>query len=104
MELPIYIDGKRTGTVTLTEREDGASVSASLEDPGRVVRLYLFGETTAYLGVPEPAAGMLRLERRLSAADRALLPKRPAYAAEGPAGEKTPRRHVLWHGGKPHYF
>lgn len=104
MELPVYIDGDRSGVLTVTETSDGALVSARLRDPGRVVRLTVYGEGEMYLGIPEPADGMLLMEKRLDAGQARLLPRNPAYAAESRRADTRSYRHVLWHGGKPHYF
>ena len=105
MDYPVYIDGKRAGTLTVTWQEGAVTLSASLKNPGRVVRLTVFGEREAYIGVPQPENGLLRLEKRLTGEAARSFPQKPAYAAEHktelPAVKKL---HVLWHGGKPHYF
>lgn len=115
MQIPIYIDGKREGTLAI-ERDGAATVmDARLRDVGRVVRLTVFGEREGYLGVPEPEDGQLRLVRRLSPNDMRRFPSAPEYAADSrmksgdarvPEPEKPPAggRHVLWHGGKPYFF
>lgn len=116
MQIPVYIDGKQEGTLSI-EREDAATVmDARLRDVGRVVRLTVFGDGEGYLGIPEPEEGQLRLVRRLSAKDMRDFPTTPEYAAERRlTGAKTPRpaakpqpvmsgRRVIWHGGKPYYF
>jgi hypothetical protein len=101
MELPVYIDGEQAGTLTL-ERAGAACcrIQARLEDRGRVVRLWLYGDGALYLGVPEPEEGQLVLRRCLRGRDMEALPAHPAYGAEKP---RAPRR-VLWHGGRAHYF
>lgn len=104
MEFPVYIDGRETGTVSVTERADQIRVFLKLEDPGRVVRLTLFGETELYLGIPEPSDGFIVLDRRFTGAAREKFPCHPAYAAERRLFPTEPRTHVLWHGGKPYYF
>ena len=117
MQIPVYIDGKQEGTLTI-EQEDAATVmDARLRDVGRVVRLTVFGDGEGYLGIPEPEEpGQLRLVRRLSANDMRAFPAAPEYAADRRlTGRKTPEpapkpqaeksgRHVIWHGGKPYYF
>ena len=117
MQIPVYIDGKQEGTLTI-EHEDAATVmDARLRDVGRVVRLTVFGDGEGYLGIPEPEeAGQLRLVRRLSANDMRAFPTAPEYAADrrltagkklDPAPKPQPEksgRHVIWHGGKPYYF
>ena len=117
MDIPIYIDGKKQGSLTI-EREGPVTVmTADMADVGRVVRLTVYGEKAGYLGIPEPSEGRLRLTRRLTPAQMRSFPQTPEYAAEGPMeGQKTPPQaqpapkeaeqgeHVLWMGGKPHYF
>lgn len=101
MEIPVYLDGNTAGAVRI---EDGI-VSARLRDPGRVVRLTVFGEREFYLGVPEPKDGMLELDKRLTASEARRFPQDPRYAAEGRIEAPAKRcSHVLWYGGKPHYF
>jgi len=114
MEIPIYIDGERTGTVSVTEEDGLTRLDARLRDPGRVVRLRIFGAREEwYLGVPEPEGEELRLLRRLSPARMRGFPENPLYAAEsrrgkGSAGETVPPpkdgKRVVWLGGRPHYF
>ena len=117
MDIPIYIDGKKQGALAI-EREGPITVmTADMADVGRVVRLTVYGERAGYLGVPEPIDGRLKLTRRLTPAQMRAFPQTPEYAAEGlmegrtappqapPAPEEAaPGEHVLWMGGKPHYF
>ena len=122
MKLPIYIDGKEEGALTI-ERQGAATVMrADMRDVGRVVRLTVYGERAWYLGVPAPENGRLRLTRRFSPLEMARFPKNAEYAAEKPMRaspeppekqttekpEKEPfqgvGRHVLWMGGKPYFF
>ena len=115
MELPIYFDGRQTGTLTVRRRKDGGlCLDSLLEDPGRVVRLRVFGEREFYLGVPVPEgeAGTLRLVRRLSPGETRRFPRKPEFAGErtedrpSPSEEpaEPPKRRVLWLGGRPYYF
>ncbi len=121
MVLPIYIDGKKEGELTI-ERQGAATVMrARLRDVGRVVRLNVYGERTGYLGVPEPDGGVLRLTKRFSPMEMNRFPQRPEYAGDRPVErdrpaekpqKQTPQgdlpqgigRHVLWMGGKPYFF
>ncbi len=121
MTVPIYIDGRETGALDIQREGPVTVMRADLEDVGRVVRLTVFGEREGYLGVPEPVDGRLKLTRRLSPAQMRTFPKCPGYAAEraievnkerppepahvsGSTKTEEPGRHVLWMGGKPHYF
>ncbi len=111
MQVPVYIDDKPVGTLTLERRGPWTELDARLPDVGRVVRLTLYGERAFYCGVPVPEGARMRLFRRLTAAEARTLPETPAYAAEKPRREGSEPfppedrpRHVLWHGGRPHYF
>lgn len=109
MEIPIYLDGERAGTLTMEKRGALTWVRGDMEDPGRVVRLYLYGERAVCLGVPVPEEGRLRLLKRLTPNDLRRYPRFPEYAAEEPMppAEEKPsagKRHVLWHGGRPYFF
>lgn len=111
MDIPIYIGETETGRLAIEKRGALTVMRAELQDPGRVVRLYVFGEREAYLGVPAPEGegGRLVLTRRLSPSELRRFPKFPEYAGECPrlpASEPGPgrKRHVLWHGGKPYFF
>lgn len=108
MLIPVYIDGKEAGTVEIEKYDGQTVVEAAVRDVGRVLRLTVFGEKSFYLGVPVPEEDTLRLTRRLSPAEEGNFPEHPSYAAERPieteAMKPAGRRHVLWQGGKPHYF
>ena len=122
MVIPIYIDGKKEGELTIGHRGAATVMQADMRDVGRVVRLTVYGEKEGYLGVPEPAEGRLRLTRRFSPMEMSRFPQRPEYAADRPmqgtrvpekgSAEEKPRgdcpqgvgRRVLWMGGKPYFF
>ena len=110
MEIPIFIGGAETGKLTTEQRGAFTVARAELADPGRVVRLYVFGERKAYLGVPAPEGGRLVLVRRFSPSEMSRFPRFPEYAGEAPREPEAPpeeereRRHVIWHGGRPHFF
>ena len=118
MELPVYIDGKREGSLTVERQGTMTAMAVTVRDVGRVVRLSVYGEKAGYLGIPEPAGGgMLRLEKRLTPMQMLQFPQRMEYAADRPLDRRTgpaapeekpapapERRHVLWMGGKPYFF
>ena len=122
MTVPIYIDGKEAGTLAVERQGPVTVMTADMADVGRVVRLTVYGGGKAgYLGVPAPVDGRLRLTKRLSPNQMRAFPQKPEYAAERPREVKkapTPpalpapetqdggeqEGHVLWMGGKPHYF
>lgn len=112
-EVPIYIDGAREGTLFIARRGTMTELRAELRDVGRLVRLRVFGDGEGYLGVPEPEAGAFCLTRRFTPMEAARLPKNIRYAAEKrldaapPEPEPEPPagpRHVIWLGGRAHYF
>ena len=82
MDLPIY-DG-REPVGTLSVRREGLYAVFRAELPLRdgLQRLWLCGgEKSVCLGVLQPADGRLRLEKRLSRASCAALPRPPLRAA-----------------------
>ncbi len=122
MDIPIYTDGRETGRLRMDKEGGHTVIRGEMEDPGRLVRLYLFGEREAYLGIPQPEGERLRFCRRLTPREMSRFPKNPAYAAEerlasaptqkpepepeaAPAEKNaSPARHVVWMGGKAYYF
>ena len=89
-EYPIIIDSRTAGTLTVTPAGLTTEFLARCADPGRLIRLSVYGEGgEGYLGVMEPMGGALTLCRRLSRAAMALFPERIDYAAEAGA-EHTP--------------
>ena len=122
MKLPIYIDGKEEGALTVERQGTATVIQADMRDVGRLVRLTVYGERAWYLGVPAPENGRLHLTKRFSPMEMGRFPQRPEYAAEkpmraSPEGPETPPpdrpekepfqgvgRHVLWMGGKPYFF
>lgn len=109
MQIPIYLDGREAGALTITERGPMTELTAQLDGVSQVVRLTVYGSDgeSFYLGVPEPKEGGMILVRRITPAERKRLPEHPSYAAEKPVDiqpeRKTPRR-ILWLGGKAYPF
>ena len=86
---PILFDGVQTGTLTLARRGLLTEFTARCDDPGRLVRLSVYGGgREGYLGVMEPEDGKLTLCRRLSRGAMALFPEKIEYASE--AGQTPP--------------
>ncbi len=114
MEIPIYIDGAAAGRLFLEKQGCCTLIRGEMKDPGRLVRLYIYGEGESYLGVPQPEGGRLIFRRKLTPRETGALPRRPEYAAEHrqecsipaevKADEPEEKRHVLWQGGRPYYF
>ena len=84
MEYPIFLGGRRAGT--LRERAEGlyTAFEAELpEVPEQLLRLWVHGAgESAYLGIPEPGEGGLFLTRRLSAMERRRFPRAILCASE----------------------
>lgn len=89
---PIRLNGEETGTLTVTPRGLTTEFTARCADPGRLIRLSVYGEAAeGYLGVMEPVGGALYLCRRFSRAAMAGFPEKIEYAAEsGKAYTPTP--------------
>lgn len=94
---PIHINGENKGTLTVTAEGLATVFDARCEDPGRLVRLSVYGEgKEGYLGVMEPENGALVLRRRMSRSAMTDFPETVEYAAEAggaavaPAPEKKP--------------
>ena len=86
---PIRWDGQVHGKLRLREEGVFTVFEGECEDPGTLVRLWVYGEKTkGYLGLMEPAEGKLRLTRRLSPLTMRDLPPDIRYAA--PEGSDTP--------------
>ena len=83
---PLILDSATKGSLQVTKQGLITEFIARCPDPGRLVRLSVFGEgKEGYLGVMEPEGGELRLCRRFSRAAMAGFPETIAYASE--AGE-----------------
>ena len=111
-EYPVIIDSKTVGTLTVTHAGLTTEFLARCSDPGRLIRLSVYGEGgEGYLGVMEPMGGALTLCRRLSRAAMARFPEPIAYASEAgaehapapapvpPREEKPPPRRDRSRGG-----
>lgn len=89
-EYPVIIDSKTAGSLTVTSAGLTTEFLARCSDPGRLIRLSVYGEGgEGYLGVMEPMGGGLYLCRRFSRAAMERFPRTIAYAAEAGA-ENTP--------------
>ncbi len=81
MEYPIYENGKRRGTLTVSEDGLYTVFSASLPAGAGLYRLWLVGEDRNYcLGLLEPAGDSRVLNRRLSRSAVRNLPRQIKYA------------------------
>ena len=82
MDIPIYIDGRETGRLRMEKEGGHTLLRGEMEDAGRLVRLKIFGEREAYLGIPQPEGGRLVFCKKLTPREMAGFPKCPEYAAE----------------------
>ena len=112
---PIMINGEEKGTLTVAPRGLTTEFAARCADPGRLLRVSVYGGgTEGYLGVMEPVGGALYLCRRFSRAAMAGFPAMIEYAAESgadytpapptaetpaqPRGRNRPKpRDVVWY-------
>ena len=103
MELPILDKGERIGSLSVTKEGLYTVFRAELPPREGLQRLWLYGAGAWFcLGLLAPTGKGLRLEKRLSRADCARLPRRPEYAALQPKREAKPEEAkeaengVLW--------
>jgi len=82
-KIPIRLDGAVKGTLTVSREGLITLFEARCEDPGRLVRLSVYGGgKEGYLGVMSPDRGTLQLTRRISRAGMTGFPVQIEYAAE----------------------
>ncbi len=101
MTVPVRLDGEKRGELTVTSEGLLRRFDARCADPGRLVRLSVYGQgKEGYLGVMEPENGVLVLHRKLSRAETEGFPDVIEYAAEArisdpvtaPPSQPVPRR------------
>ena len=93
MEVPIRLEGRDAGRLTV--RQEGAYTvfEGHSEDPGTLVRLSVYGGgREGVLGVMIPGAGGLTLTKRLSRSAMADFPETIEYAAPAGEGRREMRR------------
>ena len=89
-EYPIIVDGQETGTLRVSKDGIMTVFDARCRDPGFLLRLYVFGEKEAYLGVMAPdGSGDLHLHKRLSRAALAGFPVTIRYAGVSEVREEA---------------
>ena len=97
MELPLYLSGRPAGTLQVRRQGLYTLFTAQLPPRPGLTRLYLHGGgESRLLGLMEPAAGMLRLRRKLSRAaqppNRASISSLQFCSCAITAGSSSPRR------------
>ena len=103
MELPIMDKGEQIGSLSVAREGLYTVFRAELPPREGLQRLWLYGAGLWFcLGLLAPTGESLRLEKRLSRADCARLPRRLEYAALQPKREAQPEEAkeagdgVLW--------
>ena len=92
-EYPIIINGEEAGKLCVTKDGILTAFDARCKDPGTLLRLSVYGEKEAYLGVMAPdGSGGVHLHKRLSRASLAGFPETIRFA--GPAGQPIPAENV----------
>lgn len=88
-EYPVIVNGQNTGTLSVSKDGIMTVFDARCKDSGELLRLSVYGDKEAYLGVMAPdGGGEVHLHKRLSRAALADFPETIRYAA--PAGMKVP--------------
>jgi hypothetical protein len=84
-EYPVLVNGQETGTLRVSKEGIMTLFEARCRDPGELLRLSVYGEHEAYLGVMMPdGKGEACLRKRLSRTSLAGFPESIRFA--GPAG------------------
>ncbi|MBE6969262.1 MAG: hypothetical protein E7442_03960 [Ruminococcaceae bacterium] len=91
MDVPIKIDGRETGRLSIRQEGPYTVFEGRSEDPGRLLRLSVYGGTQeGKLGVMMPEKGTLIIRKRLSRAELRNFPERIDYAGESGARPAPP--------------
>ena len=101
---PIMIGGKEAGTLEIRQEDIRTAFHAVCDDPGRIVRLAVCGETVYYLGVMLPDQnGHIHLDKVRSKMEMKGFPMNVRYAApeeecvpdgEALSAEDAPEEHA----------
>ena len=88
-QYPIILNGEKKGKLSVVQEGLNTVFSAQCEDPGRLIRLSVYGEgKEGYLGVMQPENGAARLTKRLTKGALASFPRSIEFAGE--AGQALP--------------
>lgn len=86
MDVPIKIDDRETGRLSIRQEGPYTVFEGRSEDPGRLLRLSVYGAgQEGKLGVMMPEKGVLGIRKRLSRAELRNFPERIDYAGESGA-------------------
>ncbi len=87
-EYPVIVNGEETGTLRVSREGLMTLFDAHCRDPGELLRLSVYGEREAYLGVMAPdGQGEVRLRKSYSRSALAGFPENIRFA--GPSGLKA---------------
>ncbi len=102
MEYPVYIEGRKCGSLTASAEGLMTVMSAKCAfAPRKPVRLYLYGGgESALLGTLQPAGGGMTLHRKFSRGDMEKLPKAIEYAADAPIVPACQAADTVWRRGR----
>ena len=91
MDVPIKIDGRETGRLSIRQEGPYTVFEGRSEDPGRLLRLSVYGGgQEGKLGVMMPERGTLSIRKKLSRSDLRNFPERIDYAGEAGARSVPP--------------
>ena len=91
MDVPIKIDGRETGRLSIRQEGPYTVFEGRSEDPGRLLRLSVYGGgQEGKLGVMMPEKGTLSIRKKLSRSDLRNFPERIDYAGEAGARPAPP--------------
>ena len=95
MDYPVYVDGVRRGTLTVTQEGLRTRFTASCEMTAKIIRLRVFGEgISAYLGVPCPEGDRMVFSKVYTKNELRTFPQNIEYAAD--AEKKTEADKTKW--------
>ena len=97
MEYPLYINGTKCGTLTVTREKLHLAFYAECELMPQLVRISVFGGgKSAYLGVMEPKGDRLVLRRRKSRNELRDFPTPIEYAADAEIAPERDNDGTVW--------
>ncbi len=98
MEYPIYIEGEKCGSLTVSAEGLMTVIHAKCAlAPRRPVRLYIYGAgKSALLGTLQPSGNSMTLHRKFSRSDLKKLPEAIEYAADAPTEPAGQAADTVW--------
>ncbi len=98
MEYPIYIEGEKCGSLTVSAEGLMTVMRAKCTfAPRKPVRLYIYGGgRSMLLGTLQPSGECMTLHRKFSRSDLKELPRTIEYAADAPAEPAGQAADTVW--------